>query len=33
MYKENTLLKHQLKEETLVKNQISKHVKALLEEI
>ena len=31
LYKENTMLKYQLKEETNVKNQIAKHVKVLAE--
>jgi hypothetical protein len=33
LYKDNTLLKYQLKEEQLIKNQLSRHVKTLSEEI
>jgi len=33
LYKENTLLKYQLKEESLLKNQLTRHIKTLNEEI
>ena len=33
LYKETTFLKYQLKEENLLKNQLSRHIKTLTEEI